>query len=485
MRKRYYLSLLLLGWITIASAYKLISPVHLSIIREDYVKLQVLIEEKDPIPDSVLFEYFERNLTKPYIWPSKTTVKADQYTSYLLNLKTFLDNKFYVRALIYSDTGIAIIDTTHSVLGNVFWLDRNPVINRQIIHCLYKSEKEDLRSLFSSCTSDSFTCNNNQIRFKNFWDQDSFYLVAHITDNYLNTFTIKYDQNPNLKNFIKRLWDSDGLEICFDLNHNKSEFKKLDDFEFIACLGNNFQGNTWDESLRIYKHWGQNARLQISVSGTINNNTDHDTGYMIIAAIPWNDMGYRPSANDTIGYDLQNFDRDNRKDYAFRIAWSGSVLENNDNTSEWGNMVFIPLRKPFGLRGWAGIAVMLILFLIVLIISRKKKITGNEEQLSSKVLQIKYFISEHYSDPYLTRNKLALEFGMNKNYLSTLFSQQTKKHLNYYINELRIEKAKLLLNESKMNIAEIAFQTGFSSPQSFNRTFKKITGFTPSEYRKK
>jgi AraC-like DNA-binding protein len=57
-----------------------------------------------------------------------------------------------------------------------------------------------------------------------------------------------------------------------------------------------------------------------------------------------------------------------------------------------------------------------------------------------------------------------------------------------YINSLRIEEAKSLLadpNKHKLNVIEIAYQVGFNNKVTFNTTFKKSTGITPTEYRRK
>jgi len=51
-----------------------------------------------------------------------------------------------------------------------------------------------------------------------------------------------------------------------------------------------------------------------------------------------------------------------------------------------------------------------------------------------------------------------------------------------YILQLRIDKAKELLLESNRYVFEISQQVGFNDTSYFNRTFKRITGYTPNEY---
>ncbi len=71
---------------------------------------------------------------------------------------------------------------------------------------------------------------------------------------------------------------------------------------------------------------------------------------------------------------------------------------------------------------------------------------------------------------------------------NTLFNEKVKSYtgftpLNYLIN-IRISEAIKLLKKPQVSITNIAFDTGFYSSQHFSTTFKKLTGFTPGEFRK-
>jgi AraC-like DNA-binding protein len=71
----------------------------------------------------------------------------------------------------------------------------------------------------------------------------------------------------------------------------------------------------------------------------------------------------------------------------------------------------------------------------------------------------------------------------------TAFSEKVKKitgfsPLNYLIN-IRISEAINLLKQQDLPVTDIALDVGFYSSQHFATTFKKLTGYTPSEYRKK
>ncbi|MEP6674741.1 MAG: AraC family transcriptional regulator [Ferruginibacter sp.] len=83
-----------------------------------------------------------------------------------------------------------------------------------------------------------------------------------------------------------------------------------------------------------------------------------------------------------------------------------------------------------------------------------------------------------------TVEEMAAVAGMG----TTLFNDKVKSYsgfspLNYLIN-IRISAAIKLLKKKNIRITDIAFDTGFYSSQHFSTTFKKLTGYTPGEFRK-
>ncbi|MGI5948902.1 helix-turn-helix transcriptional regulator [Peptoniphilus sp.] len=72
---------------------------------------------------------------------------------------------------------------------------------------------------------------------------------------------------------------------------------------------------------------------------------------------------------------------------------------------------------------------------------------------------------------------------VSKNYLCSLFKEETGFTFCQYLNTLRTNMAKNLLKENKKTLEYISFACGFSSQPHFSMTFKKYTGLTPREYR--
>lgn len=93
--------------------------------------------------------------------------------------------------------------------------------------------------------------------------------------------------------------------------------------------------------------------------------------------------------------------------------------------------------------------------------------------------------------PYLNVNfnlsAMAEKTHINSHHLSEVLTLSFGQNFNNFINIYRVKKAQELLqntNYEKYKLEVIAYEAGFNSKTSFNRTFKSITGSTPSEYRK-
>lgn len=95
--------------------------------------------------------------------------------------------------------------------------------------------------------------------------------------------------------------------------------------------------------------------------------------------------------------------------------------------------------------------------------------------------------SRIYLDPDLSLDELAGRLKMSRHYLTQLLNDRLNKNFYSFINEYRIGVAIARLDDPavEVNILSLAFDCGFNSRSSFNNYFKKITGCTPSAYRKR
>jgi AraC-like DNA-binding protein len=91
-------------------------------------------------------------------------------------------------------------------------------------------------------------------------------------------------------------------------------------------------------------------------------------------------------------------------------------------------------------------------------------------------------------DPDLTLEQLAGQLGVRPRVLSQVINEGLGQNFFEFINRYRIEEAKLLLMDpadKKITVLEVLYQVGFNSKSSFNTLFKKQTGVTPSEFKRK
>ncbi len=78
---------------------------------------------------------------------------------------------------------------------------------------------------------------------------------------------------------------------------------------------------------------------------------------------------------------------------------------------------------------------------------------------------------------------LAEEVYLTPTYLCVLFKQATGQTINEFITRVRIQRAKELLANPNIKLYDVCYQVGYLSPSYFSKLFKKVTMFTPSEYR--
>jgi len=95
------------------------------------------------------------------------------------------------------------------------------------------------------------------------------------------------------------------------------------------------------------------------------------------------------------------------------------------------------------------------------------------------------YINQNFYNPELSLEEISLQTGISQRKISEGISAQFSCNVKTYINKIRITEAQRLLKETKLNISEIAYKVGFSSPNHFNRVFKTITGETPTEFSQK
>lgn len=98
--------------------------------------------------------------------------------------------------------------------------------------------------------------------------------------------------------------------------------------------------------------------------------------------------------------------------------------------------------------------------------------------------QLVTYLSEHYFEP-VTLEILAKQLGISKYSVSRVFSEKLHMSFSNYVNTLRIDNAKLLLQGTDEDILTVSARCGYENPRTFNREFMTLCGCKPREYRKK
>lgn len=126
----------------------------------------------------------------------------------------------------------------------------------------------------------------------------------------------------------------------------------------------------------------------------------------------------------------------------------------------------------------AGIALMKEMVRKYCLLVKNHSMKGYSLLIRKVLTQIDYDLTAD-----LGLKNLAMQLNVNPSYLSTLFKKETGSTLTEYVNQKRIEHAVFLLNSSSLQIQMIAQYSGIPDVNYFTKTFKKIIGITPKEYR--
>jgi len=161
-------------------------------------------------------------------------------------------------------------------------------------------------------------------RYRLMWDDTALYIAAEFSDAKLNAEHTQEDAY---------LWEDDSLEIMFDSEHDKGSTIQDDDYKFYINLH-----EIHADSQAYDLTWDSEISYALAVSGTVNSNSDTDTGYTVEAKIPWwvtppvfgSDWGMNIALNDQISAGT----------YPTQTQWSDSGLDFN-SPDGWEDVIFV------------------------------------------------------------------------------------------------------------------------------------------------
>lgn len=109
----------------------------------------------------------------------------------------------------------------------------------------------------------------------------------------------------------------------------------------------------------------------------------------------------------------------------------------------------------------------------------KITITPLDQQFIQKAIQV---VEEHLENPEFSVEMLAEQMSLSRGHLYKKLSKITGKNPIDFIRLIRLKRAQQLLQESQLQISEIAYKLGYNSPKLFTKHFKEAFDMTPSEY---
>ena len=148
---------------------------------------------------------------------------------------------------------------------------------------------------------------------------------------------------------------------------------------------------------------------------------------------------------------------------------------------------------------WLGLALFILTVVLLVFRWRRPQSTSEvslSEDLASADLEVDAALMQRindvmereksYLDSNLKLSDVAASLGTNRNTISNCINSQLGCSFSQFVNNYRIKHAQTLMHiRPDMKISEVWSSSGFTTESSFFRTFKAVTGMTPSEWKQK
>jgi len=353
------------------------------------------------------------------------------------------------------------------------------------------------------------------------WDEQNLYVCFQIKDHYLVGL-----EKPDS---VKRLHFNDGIEIYIDSHNDSRDTLDINDYQFLVDLMGSsviFRGDRLDLKLRqaVPKDAGiANIIFQVATSkeGSLNDNSDIDSGYTVECAIPWASIGIKPKAgnqyamdfcvndNDTVidfhslpegpVHEYSNYSITGATDFGFPDRWLEIILTGHPSvikrftrkySSEWLNFMIVTLVLMLAMMGvfWHRIYKLkhipvktdTSLAPLIDFVINKPRVQPDEGEGGDVFAKAREHILQHLDQP-VKPETLALELAVSIRQLQRVFRDSMNTTPTTFIILIKLEAAAEMLKQNKLTVSEVAYSVGFNDPAYFSRVFKKYFNMSPSE----
>lgn len=357
------------------------------------------------------------------------------------------------------------------------------------------------------------------------WNLDYLFIAFDINDGHLQAEVGTGKDNP-------MIYLNDEIEVFIDIKFDSKAKMDINDYQFMIDILNNttvFRGDRrLMDSIKISipKDFGQNIIFlsEVNVFGTLNDLSDIDSGFVVELKVPFTAIGMIPVSGARLRLDLCVSDQDyfldsyEKLDGKIQITWPYNWSGYNDfgyplswkdvrlaGEPDWFDTVSQHMKKiwfkVFIVALFVSIVVLVVLFVRI---NRLKKFPARQSVESVKVLFVKseHAIDTGEMDPNMQLLQKATEYitdnhfeNMNSETVAAnigislrKFQGITKEGINctptHFIYIVKLNLAAEYILENKLNISEITYEFGFSSPSYFSKLFKAHFGTSPVDYKK-
>lgn len=106
----------------------------------------------------------------------------------------------------------------------------------------------------------------------------------------------------------------------------------------------------------------------------------------------------------------------------------------------------------------------------------------NNKVETDRMNKIYHYLMKNFRQK-VSLNEIADLINMTETSFSRYFKSRVNKSFSDFLKELRIDYARKLINENKLSINQVSYDSGYSTISNFNKQFKEVTGKTPLQYR--
>lgn len=364
----------------------------------------------------------------------------------------------------------------------------------------------------------------NKVKFQFSWDEQNLYGIFIVHDKEIFKL-IKGMDNPNL--FL-----NDAIELYLDTkNDDVKNRMDINDYQFIFDAMGDFTIFKGDKNeikdtvnYKVPKDFGTTnivTQVKTSIIGTVNDNSDKDSLYIIEFAIPFSSIGIIPTEGYKMKMDICVDDRDAKKlsdtvningvvgEMSF-MDWSGKT--DFGYPADWrpvqlaGKPNFINVVNKKFSKSWLLIFSLtiiisaIVIFILFRRINKLKNIPVRQEISESPLIHIiekepdekilphkelferaRKYVEENMENKVLAET-LAKELALSLRQMQRIFKDELDTTPTGFITLIKLERAALMLKTGS-NVTEAAFSTGFNDSSYFSRVFKKYFGVPPSDYK--